>query len=379
MIMQTTTIAAPPDGRNRIALRETVEAFTAADGNIYVLRGGTDAEFVIEDPSPLDRALVELLHTPASTEELRAALARRGHDAAGGQVEAAVAELAGLGLVGAHPEHYDGLDPEDRARYDRQLVYFDDLLDGSDAAVEAQQRLLTASVTIIGCGALGSWTAAGLACAGIGRLVLIDDDTVELSNLNRQLLFRRADVGRRKVDAAAEALRAFNPGIEIETVHTRIAGPADVARVAAGSDLVVGTADHPPHEIARWLNEGCLAAGVPHVTAAQFAPVVRVGPMYRPGVTGCHACQETAARERYPDYDALVSYRQGRPIEGATLGPPSALTGGIIAMDAVHLITGAATPATQGRALVVDMRDLSVSGDDVPVRPDCPACGLDGR
>jgi bacteriocin biosynthesis cyclodehydratase domain-containing protein len=373
--MHSTTIAAPPDGSARIALRETVEAFTAADGNIYVLRGGTDAEFVIEDPSPLDRALVELLHAPASTVELRAALARRGHDAPEGAVETAVAELADLGLVGEHPVRYDGLAPEDRERYDRQLVYFGDLLEEGAAAVEAQQRLLAATVTIVGCGALGSWTAAGLACAGVGRIVLIDDDTVELSNLNRQVLFRREDVGRRKVDAAADALRAFNPRLGVETVHTRIEGPDDVARVAAGADLVVGTADHPPHQIARWLNQGCLAAGVPHVTAAQFAPLVRVGPLYRPGVTGCHACQELAAREAYPDYDALVAYRQGRPIEGAVLGPPSALIGAILSMDAVHLITGVAEPSTQSRALIVDMRDMSVSGDTVPARPDCELCG----
>ena len=361
--------------RTRLALRETVEAITAADGDIYVLRGGTDAEFVIEDPSPFERALVELLHEPASVPELHAALTRRGHARSAAEVEAAIADLDAVGLIGERPVPYEGLGPEDRERYDRQLVYFGDLIGEGAPAVDAQRRLLAASVTIVGCGALGSWTAAALACAGIGRLVLVDDDTVELSNLNRQLLFRRDDVGRRKVDAAADALAAFNPGIAIERVHTRITGPDDVARLVAGADLVVGTADHPPHRIARWLNEGCHAVGVPHVTAAQFAPIVRLGPLFRPGVTGCQACQEQAARDEYPDYDALVEYRMSRPITGATLGPPSALIGGVLAMDAVHVITGAATPATQGRSLVVDMRDLSIAADPVRAHPGCPVCG----
>ena len=230
-------------------------------------------------------------------------------------------------------------------------------------------------MAIVGCGALGSWTAAGLACAGVGRLVLVDDDTVELSNLNRQLLFRRADVGRRKVDAAADALTAFNPGLEVERVHTRIASAADVERLARGADLVVGTADHPPLQIARWLNAGCTAAGVPHVTAAQFGSMVRLGPLYRPGITGCHACEEQAARDAYPDYDALVAYRAERKIVAATMGPPSGLVGSVLSMDALHLITGAATPSTQGRALVVDMRDLSTTAEELVRREDCEVCG----
>lgn len=369
--------ARSPSGRSRarLALRETAELFTAADGNVYVLRGGTDAEFVIEDPTPMQRALVELVHRPATVEELHDALVRRGHDPGPGAVEAALASLEELGLVAEHPRPYDGLDPESRARYDRQLVYFDDLLGDGALAVDAQRRLLGATVAIVGCGALGSWTAASLACAGVGGLVLVDDDTVELSNLNRQLLFRRADVGRRKVEAAAEALAAFNPDLRVETIASRVAGAGDVAALAARADLVVGTADHPPHEIARWLNAGCVAAGVPHVTAAQSAPIVRLGPLYRPGVTGCHACQEQTARDAYPDYDALVAYRRGRAIAGATLGPPSALTGAVLGMDAVHVITGAATPATQGRALLVDMRDLSVTAEPVARRADCEVCG----
>lgn len=370
-----TSVRPPERPHRRLALRETIEAFTAADGDIYVLRGGTDAEFVIEDPSPLDRAIVELIHDPSTVAELCDALTRRGHAPDPDDVAAKVGQLEELGLVGESPVVHAGLDPEDRARYDRQLAYFGDLLGEGAPAVAAQQRLLTASVTIVGTGALGSWTAAGLACAGVGRLVLVDDDTVELSNLNRQLLFRRDDVGRRKVDAAADALLAFNPRLEIERVHTRVGSASDVERLADGAALVVGTADSPPESIARWLNEGCLAAGVPHITAAQFSGFVRVGPMFRPGITGCLGCQEQAAREAYPEYDALMRYRYRRRISPAALGPPSAMVGAVLSMDAVHLITGTETPATQGRAFVTEMRDLAFTAEEVVRREDCEVCG----
>ena len=171
---------------------------------------------------------------------------------------------------------------EAAARYDRQMPYFAAASPAVGGAA-AQRRLLDATVTIVGCGALGSWTAAGLACAGVGRLVLVDDDTVELSNLNRQLLFRRSDVGRAKVDAAHDALEAFNADLVVERVPLRVRSAADVDRVAEGADLIVATADDPPYAIERWCNEVAFARGIPHVSASQFPPHVRVGPLVRPG------------------------------------------------------------------------------------------------
>jgi bacteriocin biosynthesis cyclodehydratase domain-containing protein len=351
----------------RYSLRETVEAFPSGDGSIYFLRGGPRAEQVIEKPTAADRALLELLHAPHTLDQLRAAVP-------GEPVEALLADLRGLGLVREDSGRPLPLPAEALARYDRQLPYFATATGGDEAAAAAQRRLLDASVCVVGCGGLGSWTAAALVCAGVGRLVLVDDDTVALSNLNRQLLFRHSDLGRLKVDAAAEALRAFDPALEVETHRRRVACVADVVAIAGGSDLVVATADSPPYAIARWINAAALELGIPHVSAAQFPPFVRVGPLFVPGVTGCEHCQEIAARREFPDYEALVSYRERDPRTAATLGPLSALVGSVLATDVMHLLSGVATPATQGHAIVIDARDLSVTKEPVPREPDCPVC-----
>jgi molybdopterin/thiamine biosynthesis adenylyltransferase len=351
-----------------------VEAFNATDGHLYILRGGPDAEFVIESPSPADRAILELLHTPRSRSDLATSLTDRGHDLAPGDLDATLAQLADLDLTEEHPRSY-ALPPDDALRFDRQLAYFADAAGGTDAAAQAQRRLARATVVVAGCGGLGSWTAAGLACAGVGRLVLVDDDTVELSNLNRQVLFRHADLGRRKVDAAANALQAFNPGLEIDRVSRRIASIRDITDLARGADLIIGTADHPPYEITRWMNAASIETGTPFTSAGQFPPHIRVGPLIRPGVTGCHACQEQTARENFPDYDALIAYRKARGGNAATIGPLSALVGSILSMDAVHLITGIETPATEGAALLVDARGMTVEREAIERRPDCPVCG----
>ena len=358
-----------------IRLRETVEAFPAADGRLYFLRGGTDAEFVVDEPSALDRDVIELLHAPADMRQLRAALAERGHVCAPGEIEALVGELEALHLAERlGPSADTGLNAATRERFARQLAYFADVLGPGQSTAAAQRRLLEATVVIVGCGGLGSWVAAGLACAGVGRLVLVDDDAVALSNLNRQLLFRHADVGRPKVHAAAEALRAFNPDLKVVTHHRRVASAHDVEALARGAQLVIGVADQPPYDITDWINRGCFAAGVPHVSAAQFPPHVRIGPLVRPGTTGCTECQTRAARRAFPEYDALVAYRKRRAGAAATLGPLSGLVGSTVSMDAVHLIAGIATPATEGRAVTIDARDLSTSTEEVPIDPECPLC-----
>lgn len=356
-------------------LRDMVEAFPASDGAIYFLSGGTRAEHVLEEASDLDRRVLELLHVPRT----RAELIRAPTEA--DDVDALLAELDQLGLL----ETQDGapapagLSEEAAERYDRQLAYFARAR-GADGQ-EAQRRLLDATVAIVGCGGLGTWTAAGLACAGVGRLVLVDDDSVELSNLNRQLLFRRSDVGRPKVEAARDALEAFDPGIEIRPIRQRVTGVADVERVAAGADVIVAVADDPPYAIERWVNEVACAHGIAHVSASQFPPGIRVGPLVRPGITGCVNCQVLAARREFPEFDALVRYRQADRRVATALGPLAAMVGAVLSTDVTHLLAGVATPATEGCALMIDSRTLTVEREPVRREPGCEICSglLAGR
>src|SRR5215207_5611700 len=192
-----------------LRLRSTVEPFGAPDGNVYLLAGGGEAELVVEEASPAQRALLELLSAGVDdVEDLVRRLTGRGfHDVPAADI---VEQLAAVGMLGrplspACPEP---------TRYARQLLYFGDVTPLADPG-DAQIRLHEARVVVLGCGGLGSWALCGLACAGVGTLVLVDDDEIDLSNLNRQLLYRAADVGRRKVEVAAEALSAFNPGLAL--------------------------------------------------------------------------------------------------------------------------------------------------------------------
>jgi hypothetical protein len=260
----------------------------------------------------------------------------------------------------------------------RQLMYFADELGDFDRAAEAQQRLRNAAVAVVGCGGLGSWTVAALACAGVGTLILVDDDVVELSNLNRQVLFRTADLGRPKVEAAAEALRAFAPDLELRALRLRIASAAGAASALAGADVVVETADWPPYELSRWIDGACLELGAAHIGAAQQPPLIRVGPLRVPGVSQCHGCWEDPVRRRFPLYDALAAQRARRARPAATVGFAAAAVGGVVAAEVVHLLSGVAEPATLRGAWLFDMQTLETRREACDLEP-CGCGQLAGR
>jgi bacteriocin biosynthesis cyclodehydratase domain-containing protein len=351
-----------------LRLRPTLEPFAAPDGNVYLLTGGPDAALMVEDASESQRALLELLSAGVDdVPDLTRRLAGQGFDDL--PVAAIVEQLAALGLL--ERELTDCPDPE---RYARQLLYFGDVAPLAPPQ-EAQARLRDARVVVLGCGGLGSWTLCGLACAGVGTLVLVDDDRVDLSNLNRQLLYRAADIGRIKVEVAAEALAAFNPGLELVAVPRRVESTADIAALVDGADLLIETADWPLYDLSRWVNEACTRAGVPHISAGQAPPLLRLGPLYVPGATACHACQEATTREAYPLFDALEAFRRSRPTPAAaTLGPASGMIGSVLSMEALHHLTGLTEPATLGTSIALDLRTLEVTREPIARRPDCPVC-----
>jgi bacteriocin biosynthesis cyclodehydratase domain-containing protein len=259
-------------------------------------------------------------------------------------------------------------------RYERQLRYFGDVAPPGVARADYQRRLEASRVVVLGLGGLGGWAAYALAGTGVGTLVIVDGDEVEWSNLNRQLLYRESDLGRAKAPAAARTLRSFNSSIRVEPIEHMLRSEDEVAAVVAGADFVVDAADQPVHDIERWVNAACFRSGVPYVMMSQFPPLVRLGPTYVPGRTGCYACQETRWRERHSLFDELADHRARRPSPAASFGPACGLIGSQVAVDVVHYLTGISQPATLGMSLTVDLRTLAIARESVERLSDCLVC-----
>jgi molybdopterin-synthase adenylyltransferase len=350
----------------RPRIKRTTERIESPDGDLYLLRPSAGADVHIEKP---DREGRELLDALDGTQERSELESRFGEN----PVRDLLAQLEELGLV------EDAADDDliaDRVmdRFDRQLRYFSDITTGPTPS-QCQARLESARVVVLGVGGLGGWSAWSLACCGIGEMLLIDGDRVEESNLNRQILYTEADIGRSKAEAAASRLEAFNSAMRIETIAERLEGEETIAAAIEGSDVVIDAADWPAHEIEQWVNSACFAARIPYITMSHFPPIARVGPLYVPGETGCFACQVAAYRRTYPMFDVAIEQRRAKASPAATLGPACGLIGGQIGLDILHYLTGLAEPSTQGVGHIYDLRTMKVEHEPVVPEPDCPVCG----
>lgn len=353
-------------GVKRPRLKRSVDSVWAPGGDVVLIRAARD-DVRIEFAGDAERSLFRALDGSATIAQLR--------DRFGvGRVDEALAELDALFLVEDAGED-DQMPSGCRERFDRQLRYFSEVGGAGPTAMQAQQRLREAVVAVLGVGGLGGRVALELACCGIGELRLFDGDRVEASNLDRQIQFDEADLGRRKVEVMAERLRAFNSDLTVRSTACRIEGMEEAAECVAGADLVVDAADWPPYEFEHWCNAACWKVGVPYIAMSQLPPLVRVGPLYVPGQTGCFGCQDIRYGREYPLYRVAVDQLRGRESPAPSLGPPCGVVGGIVAMDVVHFLAGLVKPATFGMGYTIDLRSMSVEREEIVPEPDCPICG----
>lgn len=239
---------------------------------------------------------------------------------------------------------------EEVDRYARQLIL-------SEIGGPGQQALKRARVLIVGMGGVGNPAALYLAAAGVGTLGLIDDDTVALSNLQRQIAFDAADAGRPKVEAGGERLAALNPHIEIQTFNERLT-PDRAATLMQDFDLALDGTDDFATRLA--VNAACVAAGKPLVSGALGRWSGQVS------VFQGQPCYQCLVPEIPPDAETCA--RVG--VVGALAG----VIGAMAALEAIKLITGAGEPLT-GRLMLYDglpgnSRVIRIAAD-----PACPVCG----
>ncbi len=350
----------------RPRIKRTTQRMTGPDGALYLMRPSAGADIQIDDPDEAGLLLLDSLDGSRTREELVAEFGEQ-------EVADLLAQLEELNALEDAADD-DLIAPEVFERFDRQLRYFSDITTGPPAST-CQKRLEEAKVAVLGVGGLGGWSALNLACVGIGKLLLLDFDQVEMSNLNRQVLYGEADIGRDKAVAAAERLRAFNSSIEVEARVQKLDSEAAVAKAIEGYDMVIDACDWPAHDIERWINQACFAADVPFIAMSHFPPIARVGPLYVPGATGCYNCQEIGYRRTYPLFDTAMEQQRGKGSPAATLGPACGLIGGQVGLDVMHHLTGLAAPATLGVGHIFDLRTMELEREPVIPEPGCSVCG----
>ncbi|MEW6142238.1 MAG: molybdopterin-synthase adenylyltransferase MoeB [Chloroflexota bacterium] len=223
-----------------------------------------------------------------------------------------------------------------------------------------QRKLMQAKVLIVGAGGLGSSSAFYLTAAGIGKLGLVDSDRVEVSNLQRQILHRTRDIGRLKVESAAETLRALNPDVDVVTYATRLT--ADNARsIIEGYAVVIDGTDNFPSRYL--LNDACYLLGKPYIYGSVWrfegqATVFTHG-------NGCYRCLFPTP----PSGPAAPSCQ-----DAGIFGVLPGVIGTIEATEALKLVIGAGLALT-GRLLLFNGLDMEFRTVRWRQDPSCPLCG----
>jgi bacteriocin biosynthesis cyclodehydratase domain-containing protein len=352
----------------RPRIKRTTERIETPEGDVLLMRPSGGADIKIERPDERDRRLLGAFNGTQTLDQLYAEFGRD-------DVDQLVCQLQELEVLedGADDDLVSSAELE---RFDRQLRYFSDVREaGGPTPSECQRRLREAKVAVLGTGGLGGAAALWLASIGVGEMWLVDGDRVEISNLNRQILYTEADIGLHKVEIAASRLRAFNSSMRVTATARRLESAAEVADFVAGADIVVDSADWPAHDFDRWCNEACFEVGVPFITMSHFPPIARVGPLFVPGRTGCFACQEEGFRQEHPLFDMAIEQLRAQPKPAGTLGPACGLTGGQVGIEVMHYLTGLVEPLTLGVGHRYDLRTMELTRDVVEPQPGCAVCG----
>jgi adenylyltransferase/sulfurtransferase len=224
-----------------------------------------------------------------------------------------------------------------------------------------QQKLRDARVAVMGAGGIGSPVIQYLAAAGVGALVIADDDKVELSNLQRQTIFTTADIGCAKVGAAAAAVKALNGDVAVETINERI-DAGNVGELLEGADVIVDGSDNFATRLA--VADAALAAHVPLVAGAvgQFEGQLGTFRGWEADKP-CYRCFVGAD----PARDEASCAEQG------VLGALTGVVGSLAALEAIRQITGFGED-TAGKLLLIDALSLRMRTLTLPKDPGCPTC-----
>jgi molybdopterin/thiamine biosynthesis adenylyltransferase/rhodanese-related sulfurtransferase len=253
-----------------------------------------------------------------------------------------------------HPAALPDLTPEELSRYSRHLIL-------PEVGMEGQRKLKAARVLCIGAGGLGSPLALYLAAAGVGTLGMVDFDVVDASNLQRQILHSTRDVGRKKLDSAAEKLTALNPAVNV-VKHETMLSSANALEIFAGYDIVADGTDNFP---TRYLvNDACVLTGKPNAYGSIFRFEGQASVFAMPGGP-CYRCLYPE-----PPPPGMVP----SCAEGGVLGILPGLVGVIQATEVIKLILGEGD-ALVGRLLLVDALAMRFRELKLRKNPDCPVCG----
>jgi molybdopterin/thiamine biosynthesis adenylyltransferase len=361
----------------RLRVKSSVCPVQLPDGKIQLGWVFDVASEIEDDDEGTVWRLLELMDGTRSPAEVAAAVVAERPSLDEESVRDAIEDLMATGYIEDAAAGFPAdIGPDEEERYRRNNEYFT-CVDTTprELRYELQHRLKQSKVAVIGLGGVGSTVAMSLVAAGVGTLRCVDFDTVEPSNLTRQLLYAESDVGASKVDSAVARLRAMNRHAAVEGVELELSSEAGAKRCLDGMDFAVLCTDHPREKVDFLVNDVAQELGTPWGVCSYNGPLVCTGVII-PGKTPCYRCFAHA----YPSPWASDSGSGMKVLPGSSsvmgvIAPTSGIAGHLSALEAIYYLTGLRVQ-TAGRIWFRNMFVYDqVYSTELSYWPDCPACG----
>ncbi|MFC4766962.1 HesA/MoeB/ThiF family protein [Effusibacillus consociatus] len=265
------------------------------------------------------------------------------------------------------------LSPIEFDRYNRHLVYYSSFCEGNRHV--PQEKLKNSTVVLIGMGGIGSWLSYALVAAGIGKLIGVDHDHIELSNLTRQILYSEQSVGMKKVAVAKERLRELNSKVEFISVEQKVQNVDNVKKIIKDADFVVLSADSP-EGIHYWVDRACYESNIPYTSVGYLDNWGICGPLTVPNKTSCLICEKGSNEIKQETLHGIPEIREiNSRAKAASFGPLNGYISCFAAMEVIKYLTGYAEPVTLGRRYMVNSGTMETEFTEYPRNPNCPQCG----
>ena len=270
-------------------------------------------------------------------------------------------------------------------RQERQVRFFAHFETDKFNRWDYQKKIKDSKIIVLGAGGTGSQALLYLAASGFINITCVDFDNVEVTNLNRQIIYKQEDVGKSKIFQAEKRMKEFNPEVNFNAIHEKISNTDRIIELMKGHDLCFCCADVPPILIRKKINLASLIAKIPVIYGGIYADHVNIGPLVVPYKTGCFSCWNEARKQINPDYEKYLAYilekeeKTGTSASNVwlygTTGAGIAMGIGGMVMDVMRYISGYSTPVTMGKQLKINLLSLDIEKINWPRIDSCPDCG----
>jgi thiazole/oxazole-forming peptide maturase SagC family component len=320
--------------------------------------------------------LIPMLNGNHTAPEIVLHLQAKGFDRQA--VLTALSRLHDKGLLedASHPPPSD-FSKAELERYTHQLRFFSYF---SANSYECQRALRDSLVAIFGLGQIGTQVLTSLVASGVQKIRGVDIETVQVNNIGT--FYTPEDVGRPRVEIAAQRIEYINPGVEFQKVKQEIRHSDQIRPLVEYCDLCIICEDIPSLEIYEWANEVCLKEGVKWISGNLEGHIGRIGPAIIPRQTPCYKCYQLrfeGTLEAYDEFVALKHYLQAGNNRQVTYGSIPALAGIVgscLALEALQMLTNFLPASSFGKVHIFDFSTLEMSAHEILKLPRCPSCSL---